>query len=121
VVHTLRFVFDNDSLFFQALRAYLAQFSGGNAVTADFTQVAEQVLGRDLDSLMNEWVYGEGHPIYSALWNQVGSTVYVKLTQLTSHPSVSLFHNPIALRFYSGQGDTTVRIQQTTPAQVFSF
>ncbi len=41
------------------LRTYLARYRWRIATPADFQAVAEEVAGRDLDGLFNEWVYGK--------------------------------------------------------------
>lgn len=40
------------------LRAYLQRYRWRIATPADFQAVAEEMAGRDLDALFNEWVYG---------------------------------------------------------------
>jgi aminopeptidase N len=121
IVHTLRFVFGNDSLFFQTLRDYQTQFAGKTALTSDFQTLAEQKLGRNLDTFFQQWIYSAGHPIYSATWNQVGNWVSVKLDQTTSHPSVSLFHTPVELQLFSGLGDTIIKVENNQPSQIYTF
>ena len=46
-----------DELFFQTLQTYLKQFKYGNASTADFIAVAEEVSGQDLQEFFNGWLY----------------------------------------------------------------
>lgn len=41
------------------LRTYLQRYRWRIATPADFQAVAEEVAGRDLDALFNEWVYGK--------------------------------------------------------------
>jgi hypothetical protein len=45
--------------FDQLLRTYLERFRWRIATPADFQALAEELSGRDLDALFNEWVYGE--------------------------------------------------------------
>lgn len=121
VVHTLRFVFQNDSLFFQTLKDYQNQFAGKTALISDFKMLAAQKLGQNLDTFFQQWIYGSGHPVYSATWNQSGNWVTVKLNQTTSHLSVSLFHSPIELQLYGALGDTLVRVHNNKAAQTYTF
>jgi aminopeptidase N len=121
VVHTLRFVFNNDSLFFHALRTYQSQFQYGTATTPDFKIVCQQITGKNLDTFFNQWIYGEGHPRYTATWNQVGNQVYVKLNQTTSNFTVPLFHTPLEIRLFSSTADTIVRVNNSLATQTFSF
>ena len=121
IVHSLRFVFNNDSLFFQMLRTYQNQFGGKTATTPDLKMVAQQALGQNLDTFFDQWIYQQGYPIYDAQWNQVGNVVIVKLDQTTSHSSVNLFHTPIELRLSSLTGDTVVRVYNNAAPQIFYF
>ena len=61
VVHALREeVGDED--FFAILREFLSRHGGGNASTADFIGVAEDVSGKELDELFDAWLYSETPP-----------------------------------------------------------
>ena len=51
-----------DEAFFQTLREYLSRHAGGNASTADFVEVAEEVSGQELDQLFEAWLYDEVPP-----------------------------------------------------------
>jgi (E)-4-hydroxy-3-methylbut-2-enyl-diphosphate synthase len=63
VLHMLRGVLDNDTLFFQALRDYRNAHLYGNAVTPDFIADVETTVGQDLSWFFDPWVYGDGHPV----------------------------------------------------------
>jgi aminopeptidase N len=54
-LHALRLEVGDDA-FFETLRTYAARFAGGNATTADFVAVAEEVSGQDLDALFSAWL-----------------------------------------------------------------
>jgi aminopeptidase N len=41
------------------LRTYLERFRWRIAAPADFQALAEEISGKDLDALFNEWVYGQ--------------------------------------------------------------
>lgn len=121
VLHTLRFVFNNDSLFFAALRTYQNTFHGKTAITEDLKNITAQVLGQNLDTFYNQWVYKQGYPIYNATWNQIGTTIIVHLNQTTSDASVALFYTPLELQFHNASGDTTVRVYNNQASQTFYF
>jgi aminopeptidase N len=56
VLHALRLeVGDGD--FFEILRTYVERFGGGNAETADFIGVAEDVSGEDLGGFFDAWLF----------------------------------------------------------------
>ena len=57
----LRFEVGDDA-FFSLLREYVARYGGGNASTADFVAVAEEIAGKDLGELFDAWLYAEEIP-----------------------------------------------------------
>jgi aminopeptidase N len=46
-----------DDMFFAILETYVTRFTNGNARTADFVAIAEEVSGEDLGSLFDRWLY----------------------------------------------------------------
>ena len=122
VVHSLRFVVNDDTKFFDMLKDYLQQYSHSTATTDQFKNTASQFLQQNLDTFINQWVYGEGYPQYSASWNQVGNVVVVKLDQsVTQNASVNLFYTPLELRLTGAQGDTVIRVHNSQASQYYNF
>lgn len=60
-LHALRLRL-GDAVFFEILRAYVERFQYGNASTADFIALAEEVSGEDLQPLFDDWLYAGGVP-----------------------------------------------------------
>ncbi len=111
VIHTLRFVINNDSLFFASLRNFLSAFGDSVATTEDFKTFMEQQTGLNLTQFFDQWIYGKGYPKFSTRWNQVGNKIFVRTDQSVTTPgSVSLFITPVEYRIYSGNQDTTIRV-----------
>jgi aminopeptidase N len=56
-----------DDNFFQAIQNYLndPNLANGYAKTPDLQYHLEQVSGLSFDEFFNDWLYGEGFPIYS--------------------------------------------------------
>jgi aminopeptidase N len=122
VINTLRAYFEDDLQFFQLLRIFQEIYHGGNASTQQFKSLAETAVGHNLDAFFNEWIYGEGYPVYSASWNQTPGQVIVKLWQETSMPSsVPFFDMPVQVKFYAGTSDTTVTFDNDQNNQQFAF
>lgn len=121
LLHMLRYWVENDSVFFAALRAYLASRAYGAAWASDFRTEFEQVSGLSLQTFFQQWYYGEGHPRFSVRWNSAGSDLWIEITQQASCPSKTpFFETPIPIRLQrSGAADTTIRLQQSTPTQLF--
>jgi aminopeptidase N len=51
-----------DEKFFRILRTWVAEHRHGNATTAQFTALAEQISGQDLDHFFDVWIYQTGKP-----------------------------------------------------------
>lgn len=118
VLHTLRYIVGDDH-FFEALQNMQITHASGNAGTEDFKAIVERVSGMELDNFFNEWIYGEGYPVYNVTWNSVGKMVAIKLEQKASNPeSVSLFTVPVPIRLYSKTGDTTIILNTTDNGQL---
>ena len=65
-LHALR-VEVGDGAFFQILKSYYERYKGGNATTADFIAVAEQVSGKELSDFFDGWLYSQDLPSIPAL------------------------------------------------------
>jgi aminopeptidase N len=120
VVHMLRFMFNSDSLFFDCLQKYQHHFSSKNATTDSLAFIANELYNINLDTFLNQWIYGQGYPKYYVTWNQVNDVAFLKINQTTSCPSsVFNFVMPVEVKLFSQQGDTVVRLYNDQPSQVF--
>lgn len=122
IVHTLRYIINNDELFFDLLQAFQMQFANKTATGLEFKAFSENYTGMDFTAFFEEWYFGEGYPTYSVQYNGVGTDVHIKISQGTSVPAVTpLFSNPVDLRITrsGGLGDTIVRIP-VSAGQTFS-
>lgn len=72
VLHMLRHVIGDDD-FFGTLAAYRDAYAFSSATTEEFRDVAESVSGKDLDAFFQQWIYGEGFPIYGFTWSATPS------------------------------------------------
>ena len=121
ILHTLRAIVNNDSLYFLGFRQFLQQFGGGNARGVDVQQVMEQVSGLNLQTFFQQWYFGEGFPILEIRWNSGGPGLLLNIQQVGSAPnSVSAFSYPLELVLQrNGLPDTTVRVAMQSPQQFF--
>ena len=60
-LHVLRLAV-GDEVFFEILRTYSERFQDGNASTADFIALSEEISGEDLTDLFNGWLYETALP-----------------------------------------------------------
>ena len=127
LLHMLRFVINNDSVFFQTYKNYQAQMTDSSGMISDYKTVVQNTAGStvnqmNIDTFFNQWAYLEGYPIYTVKWNEMGHDVYIKLDQTTSMPSSDpLFYTPIELRLHSTSGDTVVRVFNNQASQLYHF
>ncbi len=122
VLHMLRFMVGNDSVFFSILKTHLQAHAYSTATTEDFKHTAEQVLQRNLDTFFNQWIYREGYPDINAQWSQIAQHVVVRVQQQGTVPgSVAAFSTPLGLRFRSSDRDTVVIVYMSKPSEDFYF
>ncbi len=124
VLHMLRHVL-GDSVFFRALRCYVAdpRLRYNVATTEDFEQVCETVSGQRLEYFFNEWVYGEKYPRYDLQWqlDSAGHRATVTIDQETGTANPSFFTMPIDVRLATATWDTTVVVFHQYSGQRFTI
>ena len=122
VLHMLRKKI-GDVNFYQALQDYLntAEHAFDYAKTNDFISIVETTSGQDLTEFFNDWLFNEGYPSYTVIWNQPASNqVSLTLTQTQSDPSVSFFESPVTLRIVGTLGEQIdVTVDHTYNGQNF--
>ncbi|MES2565426.1 MAG: M1 family aminopeptidase [Bacteroidota bacterium] len=112
VIHSLRYVVNNDSLFFQAVRGFQNTYGGGTVSVIEFKNYFQTFTGINLTQFFNQWYYGQGYPTFAVSWNQSNNVFYLKSTQTQSFPSsVPLFITDVDYRISrSAKPDTIVRL-----------
>jgi aminopeptidase N len=110
ILHTLRYIINNDALFFNGIKNYQNKFGHSFANVNDFKEIMEKSCDIDLTAFFNEWYYGEGYPIYSVKTERSDST-RIFIDQTTTSANTSLFTTPIELLIHrENQSDTLIRI-----------
>lgn len=110
-VHTLRFMMNDDTLFFQALKNYQNTFKDSVAMALDVKDQLAAVTTVNFDEAFNQWYYGEGYPTYSLKWNSIGDDLYFNVSHTTSS-STPTFTTPLELFFErENLPDTTIRVE----------
>lgn len=119
VMHMLRYL-DQDQ-FFDGLRMYRDTFAYAAASTADMDRIFSRVYGTDLSWFFDEWIYGQGHPVYNIYWNCVPSGPDFRL-DLAIHQDQNnappVFHMPVEILVHTSGSDTLISIPITDPVQV---
>jgi aminopeptidase N len=103
VLHLLRRLVANDTLYFNAIRDYTNNFAYSHITTAKFEQYMSARLGIDLTQFFKQWIYGPSHPFYEVRWNQVGNSLTMKIEQQQEE---DVFEAP--LRFFVSNHDGSV-------------
>jgi aminopeptidase N len=114
IIHMIRYKLQNDSLFFTVLKTYQNKFSGSTATGDDFKNVLDSISGMDFTSFFDQWYYGEGYPLYDITWKQKNDTLFLTSVQSTTATSTPLFTVPMDYRIHFLNGDTTLRLEQTS-------
>jgi len=122
VVHMLRYVLGDDH-FYQGMQNYLADpnLAYDFAVTTQLKTHLETASGQDLTEFFNDWIYGQGYPIYDAAVSVLDNNqVRVILSQTTSHNSISFFEMPVKIKFVGPNNQSeTVILNHTQNNQEF--
>ncbi|MEJ2005806.1 MAG: M1 family aminopeptidase, partial [Cyclobacteriaceae bacterium] len=120
ILHTLRYLINDDEAYFEALRSYAEKFSNDVATGADFRDSMEDDTGIELGDFFNEWYYGSGYPIYDITWEHRNDSLVVYAVQETSDPaSISLFTTPMPLEAILNGTDTLLRLTPSANEQTF--
>ena len=125
VLHMLRYVL-GDSLFFLSLQNYInGPMRYRSVTTQDFEHSVESTTGKDLSWFFNQWVYGEGYPIYTIKYGYANRhppfKALVYLHQENSTGDSIFFRMPVKLRFEAPGSDTTFTVANTRQDQSYSF
>ena len=123
IIHTLRFVINDDSLFFRGLRHFLNTYKWSTATAMDFKMNFESFTGQNLTQFFNQWYFGEGYPTFNVKWNYFGDTLIIQSVQTTSMPSsVPLFVTPIEYKLIrSTGGDTLIRVMHSSSSETYTL
>lgn len=98
-----------EAVFYQMIKDYAANpnFAYQYATTEQFKNQILVSTGKDFTEFFNDWIYGEGYPIYDIKWNQTTGNPDIQflVSQTQSHPSVSFFEMPLPIRVTGVNGE----------------
>jgi len=113
-IHTLRYLIDNDELFFTNLKTFQNDFKGKTASALDLKKYISKNTQKEneINEAFNQLYYGEGYPTYSIKWNNPQNDLLLEISQETSYSSVtSLFTQPLEIKLsIKDKNDTIVKI-----------
>jgi aminopeptidase N len=121
IIHSIRYLINNDSLFFNGLRAFQQQFKDSTATGLDFKNFMASYCNTNLDSFFEQWYFGEGFPTYEIVWNQIGTDVLIEINHTASMPTVTpTFTNPLEIRISrQAQPDTLIRFDISSNSMTY--
>ena len=103
VLHMLRRMVNNDTMFFNALRDYSNAFAYTTANTVQFRDYLGQRLGLDLYEFIDQWVFGALHPQYRITWAESqNNTLYLRINQTQTVRD----HFTMPVKFFAYHGAT---------------
>jgi len=124
VLHMLRGIVGRDTLM-AILQTWGTRYAHQAALTSQFTDVASEVAGQDLDWFFDPWLYESGRVEYEyarQLTDLDGDSTLVELALAQVQPGHSPYRMPITLRLERAQGtDLDTLIINDAPSQSYSF
>ncbi|MBI2259119.1 MAG: T9SS type A sorting domain-containing protein [Flavobacteriia bacterium] len=122
-IHTLRYIINNDELFFEGLRNYQQSFKNKTALGIDVQASLESASGVDLSAAFEEWYFGEGFPTYNVTWNYENYRLHLKVEQNVSAGNITpLFTTPLEIKCRkSNFSDTIIRMELPSQTTIFSL
>lgn len=123
IIHSLRFLTNNDSLWFNTLRGFQNTYKNSTASALDFQNYYQTATGINPNVFFSQWYYGEGYPTFAVRFHQRNGNFLMKTTQTTSFPSsVPLFNTPIEYSITRiGKPDTIVRLNHAQPIENYTI
>lgn len=123
IVHSLRFLTNNDSAWFNTLRGFQNTYQNSTASAIDFQNYYQSQTGINPAQFFSQWYYGQGYPTFNVKYNYTGDTCIIKSTQTVSMPTVTpLFITPIEYRISrTGLQDTTIRVMHANPTEIYTL
>ena len=123
LLHMIRYIVDDDEVFFRILGTYLKEYAGTVAIAEDFRAVLERESAKDFGIFFEQWYYGEGFPRFSLHWEQMGDSLLITSEQGTSAPDITpLFQVPFELEVLLVGGEKRrIKLEQVSAEEHFSI
>jgi aminopeptidase N len=122
LVHMIRYLIDNDNLFFQSMENFLQEYSDSVATGEDLKNSISGFTGINFDSFFDEWYYGKGFPKYDVAWEKKNNEQMIYFSQETSANDGMIFTIPVELLLTSDNGaDTLITIQPSAANEEFTI
>lgn len=110
VLHMLRLKM-GDVAFFQLLQNWVITYAHGNAITAEFQAMAEQISGLDLQQFFQQWIYSPGIPSLEYSFYTKENPPSLKLIGKSTSPTPTQFYLDIPIRVNQSTTSDSLLIQ----------
>lgn len=123
VLHQLRNII-GDSAFFSACKNFLNSpaLAYGFARGSDLKFHFEQSSGLDLTYYFDQWIYGEGYPIYSIQCTAAANSSFdVSIAYTTSTTVTTQFKLPVPIYFHGANNDTLIYFNCENSQELFNI
>ncbi|MBI2118794.1 MAG: HEAT repeat domain-containing protein [Elusimicrobia bacterium] len=109
VLHMLRAEL-GDKLFWKAIHCYVETFQGKAVETNDLINAIQESTGKNMRKFFDQWVYGSGHPEYTAhyWWEEEKKTAHLNVSQ-KGNDKDRLFSIPIEFEFITSKGNKKIK------------
>jgi len=125
IIHMLRYLCGNDTLFYNALKQMVIQYADSVITGEDVKHVFENITGKSFEDFFNQYYYGEGFPIYTLKWQQDSSYIgfgdlKIQLEQHGSSVNNPLFTIPIQIKVsFASKPDSIIVIYPNQNVSLF--
>ena len=119
VVHMLRNMINNDSIFFATLKNFQQNFKNSTCTSNQLKNFFSTQTGIDFTDFIQSWVYEEGYPTYSGRFNTLNDTIYINIAQESSTGNIAITYPSfleLKLEFTDGT-DSLFRIENSLQSQ----
>ncbi|NPD47423.1 MULTISPECIES: M1 family aminopeptidase [unclassified Lentimicrobium] len=123
IIQMIRYLLEDDELFFYVLQEFQTRFAYQTATGEDFKEVLEELSQQNFEEFFNIWYYGEGYPIYNFNWQQIVSgKLKIESQQESSTPKTEFFPMKYdILLFFEDGTNKEIQVSQEKPFESFEF
>ena len=124
VLRMIKWILGEDQ-FYAMLKAYQnnPNFVNNYVKTKDFMDFIKSNTGKDFTEFFNDWIFGEGYPVYQIRWGQNSQTkkVTFSVKQNSSINTAGFFELPLPIKVTGAGGKTAYLVlDNTTNNQSFT-
>lgn len=106
--------------YWEGMREYYRRYRDGNASTADFERVMEDVSGTDLTWFFQQWLYRAGSPVVTGTWHYQPTTGNIGIDLVQSQAGEP-YRLPLEIGITADGVTRIARIEMTQKHQVFQL